>query len=204
MPEVTLKLPHPNSRIYRPKPAKTRNNGNNIRKAKPELYNRTVDMLASPDYSFQDIMDDTGLSWHTVRGIYEAQRQTIDQKRAILAQKTARTLRRLVEHVEDLVPDMSARDSIFGVSVLHDKWALLTGSATSHALNINVNATPVDIAAKFAALHAQIDNKVDDPKTNLNVTKTQPTFRATEAPHPTQDADTEPEPGSKGSGASST
>jgi hypothetical protein len=82
----------------------------------------------------------------------------------------ARTYRKLVERVEDTADHMKPRDAIFGVSVLHDKLALLTGQATSHNLSVNVQTTPVDIAAQFAKLHAQIEEKaakVMEKKTNL-------------------------------------
>jgi hypothetical protein len=60
---------------------------------------------------------------------------------------------------------MKPRDAIFGVSVLANQWALLTGSATSHNLNVNLDAKPIDIAGQFEKLHAAIEAKSTPPNT---------------------------------------
>jgi len=175
---ITLKLPHHNSRnggnlkawhnTQKPK-CIAASSGEYVRTKKPKVYARVVRMLSSPEYSFKDISTETHLSWSTIRAIYEREAPTIQKQREVLTKKVGRTLRHLVEHCEDIVPEMTPRDAIFGVSVFSNQFHLLTGAATSHNVNLNIAAKPVDIAGQFAKLHAQIDAVVD-AKTNLSNT----------------------------------
>jgi hypothetical protein len=161
---VTLRVPHPNSRVFKKAlskkpPSINTSSGEYVRKRNPQLYERIVRMLASPDYSFHDISKATNIGWPTLRAIYERNAQPIEQQREILKRKLARTYRKLIERVEDTADHMRPRDAIFGVSVIHDKLALLSGEATSHNINLNVNAEAVNIAAQFEKLHKAIREK---------------------------------------------
>jgi hypothetical protein len=138
---------------------KHRHNGEQIRKNKPALYLKAVHLLACPEHSFRSVARETGLDMSTLRGIYLAQATTIDEKRAMLARKAEACLRSLIERVQDTADEMKPRDAIFGVSVLANQWHLLTGSATSHAVNINIAGKSIDIAGQFDKLHAAIDAK---------------------------------------------
>jgi hypothetical protein len=136
-----------------------RQNGELIRRTKPALYLKAVQLLACPEHSFRSVARETGLGLSTLRGIYVAQATTIDEKRALLAKKAEAAIRSLIERVQDTADDMKPRDAIFGVSVLANQWHLLTGSATSHAVNINIAGKSIDIAGQFDKLHAAIDAK---------------------------------------------
>jgi hypothetical protein len=146
--------------------------GELIRTKKPALYRKVVKMLASPEYSFADISRSTKLSWPTIRAIYHAQSATIEEQRKYLAKKIERTTRQLVDRVSETASYMKPRDAIFGVSVLANQWALLTGSATSHNLNVNLDAKPIDIAGQFEKLHAAIEAKSTPSETLSRETKT--------------------------------
>jgi hypothetical protein len=173
---ATTKEPHHNSRIKRRqlKPldqlnlCTNKSSGQYIHDKRPELYRRIVSMLAAPEHSFRDITKATGISWPTLRAIYEREAPSIDEERAILRKKYARLERLLIERVEQHAEqdDMKARDYIFGISVVHDKRALLSGEATSHNLNYNVTAA-VDIAGEFNKLHDAIVAKAEEATTPL-------------------------------------
>jgi hypothetical protein len=177
---ITVTLPHKNSRTAKrdkdwrdsTKPACiAKSSGEYIRTKKPALYRKVVKMLASPEYSFADISRSTKLGWPTIRAIYHAQSATIEEQRKYLAKKIERTTRQLVDRVSETASWMKPRDAIFGVSVLANQWALLTGSATSHNLNVNLDAKPIDIAGQFEKLHAAIEAKSTPTDTLSRETK---------------------------------
>jgi hypothetical protein len=112
-------------------------------------------MLADPANTIEQVTNETGLAYDTLRAIYEREQIPIDAQRQLLALKISHRLRRLVERVEESAPTMKPRDAVFGVSVFTDKLQLLTSSATSHSLNFNVNAS-VDLVAQFEKLHAEM------------------------------------------------
>jgi hypothetical protein len=52
-----------------------------------------------------------------------------------------------------------------------DKIIALSGDATAHPMNLNLNIQPVDIAAQFEKLHAAIKDKI--AKENASITRHQ-------------------------------
>jgi hypothetical protein len=135
-------------------------NGEYALKYRPKSYAKAVKMLADPAYTFRDIAKATGFHYRTLRAIMEREQVPIEKQKQILRRQYSRTLRRLADRVEDTADRMKPRDAIFGISVLSDKLALLTGSPTSHALNLNVNAS-VDVVAQFRKLHKAIEEKAN-------------------------------------------
>lgn len=113
-------------------------------------------MLSDPQYTFKAIQNEIGLCYDSLRAIYEREQIPIDNQREILKRQSSRILRRLADRIEEQAPTMKDRDAIFGFNVVSRELALLTGHATSHTLNFNVNARSVDVAAQFEKLHAQI------------------------------------------------
>jgi len=161
-----LKKQHPNARHAKRLQLKSveslgnwinKSSGQYIHDQKPELYKRIVAMLASPEFSFKDIREATGITWPTIRAIYEREPEAIKGERKRLCRQYARLERLLLERVEEhAVKDtVSDRDALFGISVARHSQQLLTGEATSHNLTMSVNAT-VDIAGEFAKLHETI------------------------------------------------
>jgi hypothetical protein len=134
-------------------------NGEYIRRSRPAVYAKVVAMLSSAQYSMAQIAKEARIDYVTVCGIYETQKQTIEEQRAIITAKVGRTMRKLIERVEEKADTMRPRDAIFGVSVFANQWALLTGAATAHNLNVNISTDPVNIAAQFDKLHAAIQEK---------------------------------------------
>jgi hypothetical protein len=174
-------------------------NGTIVKRRSPATYAKVIAMLTSAQYNLTDIAKATGIHVDTIRGIYRAQRIPIDEQRAILTSKIGATLRNLIERVDQKASTMKPRDAIFGVSVLSNQWNLLTGAATSHNLNVNVAATPVDLAGQFAALSAQIRQASSEPKIVIgkNVDSADSPARVEALPAPGQDdpaADAQPRP----------
>ena len=147
-------------------------NANYAQRSRPRRYKQAVLMLANPAYSLKDIERRTGFHYHTLRAITEKEQTSIEQQKYILKRQYARTLRRLADRVEDQAPHMKARDAIFGVSVFSERLALLSGDATSHNLNVNVNA--VDIAGNFQKLHDRITAAQPKPKGTLPTPQSHP------------------------------
>jgi hypothetical protein len=146
-----------------------------IRKHRAGLYWRVVRMLASPEYNLRDICNESGLALNTVRAIHHAEPTAIADARKLLTEKINLTLRRLVDRVEQKADTMRPRDAIFGVSVFFDKLNLLTGSPTSHAYNVNINAS-VDLVAEMNKLHdtirarnqSRLKDKTSDPPSTVS------------------------------------
>jgi len=163
------RLAHANSRAYKPiKPNKCRliDTGAYIEKQSPEIYQQILQMLADDSISFKDIKEATGVTWPTLRAIYEREAPTIDKQRTLLLSKVSRTLRGLVEHVEDQIPFMRPRDAIFGVSVFADKQELLSGNPTQRTINFNVgSAQAIDLVNEFRKYHEAVSEKIANATT---------------------------------------
>lgn len=105
--------------------------GEYLKKLRPDIYAAVLSALAEPGVSWRSISRAYHVHFNTLSAIFETEKPNlVTQKRNILATIT-RGLRLCAERVEELAPEMSAKDAIIGTGVLTEKMQLLGGEATS-------------------------------------------------------------------------
>jgi hypothetical protein len=104
--------------------------GEYLKKHRPDIYNAAVTMLLEPGLSLRMICRTLHVSHNTLASIQERENlDTATRKKDILKTIT-RGLRVCAERVEELAPEMGARDAIIATGVLTEKMELLSGAPT--------------------------------------------------------------------------
>lgn len=154
--------------IDRSKPA-WNSTGEYIFKNDRARYMAAVDMLCEPGISIRQICRTLHISHNTLSSIQEREAPNLDTRKKVILNTVTRGLRLCAERVEELAPEMSARDALVGVGILGEKMQLLGGDATArieiggsidiHSILHKLNEENFKIVGEAHALNTGLEGK---------------------------------------------
>jgi hypothetical protein len=115
-------------------------------------------MLCEPGISVRQICRTLHVSHNTLSSIQEREAPKLDTRKKVILNTVTRGLRLCAERVEELAPEMTARDALIGVGILGEKMQLLGGDPTTR-IDIGV---AVDIHSVLFELDKANQKLVDD------------------------------------------
>lgn len=122
-------------------------------KTRPDIYGGIITMLAEPGIPLRLICRTMHISPHTLKAVQEREGPAIAESRSVVLRSITRGLHLCAERVEELAPEMSARDALVGVGILAEKMQLLSGAVTAR---VEVIKAGPNIFERMAALHADL------------------------------------------------
>jgi hypothetical protein len=145
------------SQCDQPKP-KGRYTGERLLRERPQVYNQVVRLLAEPreQVSIREICRQCHVTDDTVKAVEKREAIPIAARKEALMVQAARIAKLAYDRVEDQIESAPLPQAVVTAGVFTDKLQLLSGDATAHAFNLNVNVERVDIVAQFEKLHAAI------------------------------------------------
>jgi hypothetical protein len=127
--------------------------GEYFKKLRPDVYAAVLAALAEPGVSWRSICRAFHVSYHTLASIYEKEQPNLATQKRVIFSTITRGLRLCAERVEELAPEMSAKDAIIGTGVLTEKMQLLAGEATSR---VEVRQSSENLFDQLAKLHQRL------------------------------------------------
>ena len=105
--------------------------GEYLKKLRPDIYDAAVTMLLEPGLSLRMICRTLHVSHNTLSSIQERENLDTETRKKAILKTITRGLRVSAERVEELAPEMDARNAIIAVGVLTEKMQLLGGEPTA-------------------------------------------------------------------------
>jgi hypothetical protein len=105
--------------------------------------------------SYREICRRCHVTDDTVKAVAKREAISIAARKEALMVQAARIAKRAYDRVEDQIDSAPLPQAVVTAGVFTEKLQLLSGDATAHAFNLNVNAT-VDLVAQMEKLHAAI------------------------------------------------
>src|SRR4030095_14387558 len=132
--------------------------GERLKTLRPEIYRRVVELLAEPreHVSISEICRRCHVTDDTVKAVEKREAIPIAARKKALMVQAARIAKLAYDRVEDQIESAPLPQAVVTAGVFTDKLQLLSGDATAHAFNLNVNVERGDIVAQFEKLHAAI------------------------------------------------
>jgi hypothetical protein len=133
--------------------------GERLKLLRPQTYRRVVQLLAEPreHVSIREICRQCHVTDDTVKAVEKREAIPIAARKEALMVQAARIAKLAYDRVEDQIESAPLPQAVVTAGVFTDKFQLLSGAATTHALNLNVKVERVDIVEQFNRLHAAID-----------------------------------------------
>jgi len=131
--------------------------GERLFRDRRDIYDLAVRLLAEPGMAWRQIMRTCHLSYPCLVAVAEREKIPIATAKRDILRSVTRGLRMCAERVEELAPEMSARDALVGVGILGEKMQLLNGEATafievSNSAGGNNFAALTEMAARLEML----------------------------------------------------
>jgi hypothetical protein len=136
--------------------------GEYLKKLRPDIYDAAVTMLLEPGLSLRMICRTLHVSHNTLASIQERENLDTETRKKAILKTITRGLRVCAERVEELAPEMEARDAIIATGVLAEKMQLLGGQATAR-----LEIGHVDIGAQLRDMIAAAEEKMKQAKAHV-------------------------------------
>ena len=129
-------------------------------------------LLAEPreHVSIREICRQCHVTDDTVKAVEKREAIPIAARKQELMIQAARIAKLAYDRVEDQIDTAPLPQAVVTAGVFTDKFQLLSGDGTARPV-VNINLQPVDLVAKFEALHAAIREKAAKVKEQEASTK---------------------------------
>ena len=146
--------------------------GERLKALRPQTCRRVVELLAEPreHVSIREICRQCHVTDDTVKAVEKREAIPIAARKQELAVQAARIAKLAYDRVEDQIGTAPLPQAVVTAGVFTDKFQLLSGDGTARPV-VNINLQPVDLVAKFEALHAAIREKAAKVKEQEASTK---------------------------------
>ncbi|MGI8821214.1 MAG: hypothetical protein ACR2ID_10165 [Chthoniobacterales bacterium] len=136
--------------------------GERLFRDRRDIYELAVRLLAEPGMAWRQIMRTCHLSYPCLVAVSEREKIPIATAKREILRSVTRGLRMCAERVEELAPEMSARDALVGVGILGEKLQLLNGEATAF---VEVSHSAGNNFAALAEMASRLETLAREEKT---------------------------------------
>jgi predicted Zn-ribbon and HTH transcriptional regulator len=136
--------------------------GERLLRERPLVYNRVVRLLAEPreHVSIREICRQCRVTDDTVKAVEKREAISIAARKEALMVQAARIAKLAYDRVEDQIDSAPLPQAVVTAGVFTDKLQLLSGDATAHLQNVNLNIKAVNLVAEWNKFHEAILEKL--------------------------------------------
>jgi hypothetical protein len=149
-----------------PQPESSKRKGNytgeRLKLLRPEIYRRVLELLAEPreHVSIREICRQCHVTDDTVKAVEKREAISIAARKEALMVQAARIAKLAYDRVEDQIDSAPLPQAVVTAGVFTDKLQLLSGDATAHLQNVNLNIKAVNLVAEWNKFHEAILEKL--------------------------------------------